>query len=482
MSSHASNPLPVRILIIDDDEGDFMLTSDYISDIPDQNFQIDWCPNYKEASRALNGATHDIYFIDYYLGAKTGIDLLREAIQNDCKEPIILLTGQGNQKIDMEAMRLGAADYLIKSELTSEKLDRCIRYSLERAATLKQSQLNERKFRTIFERSKDAIFIATDKLEFKNLNEAATELFGLKPEELLRSNFYDFLFNASLKEDIEKKLLSQKEVIDYTVELRTKDNTKKSCLLSASLETDASGNLYIQGIIRDISILKKVEEIKTQAEKLEAKGMLIRTLAHEVRNPLHNIILSLGYLKSETSPENEEFLNVIDRNSKRINDLINELMDSNQYHKMKLEVLPLQSVMQATIEKAVDRILLHKIKLNFDYPPEEANILADKEKLQIAFLNVLINAIEATEEEKGELTIIISSQPNFHKVVIKDNGCGMTPDDVARLFEPYFTSKPKGMGLGLAATYSILQSHKAEIEVDSLLNEGTTFTITFPSL
>src|ERR1700712_658014 len=107
---------PVRILIVDDDEGDFLLTSEFIQDIPDQKFQIDWCGSYKQASKALLQATHDIYFVDYYLGAKTGIDLLREAIVNDVKEPIVLLTGQGNQKIDLEAMRSGAVDYLIKSE------------------------------------------------------------------------------------------------------------------------------------------------------------------------------------------------------------------------------------------------------------------------------------------------------------------------------------------------------------------------------
>ena len=86
------------------------------------------------------------------------------------------------------------------------------------------------------------------------------------------------------------------------------------------------------------------------------------------------------------------------------------------------------------------------------------------------------------ENGKGELTITISTKSNFHHVQIRDNGCGMSPEDTSRLFEPYFTTKPKGMGLGLAATSAILQSHKAEINVSSVLTQGTTFTITFPSL
>ena len=482
MNRAVSSPRPVRILIIDDDEVDFWIISDFIQDIPEQKFQIDWCPDYKNGSSALRNSTHDIYFVDYYLGAKTGIDLLKEALENECKEPIILLTGQGNQKIDLEAMRLGAVDYLIKSQLTSEQLDRCIRYSLERAATLRESRASERKFRTIFERSKDAIFIASNQLDFKNINSAATDLFGYRPDELLHLSLSELFVNRSEKEEILEKLNEQKEVIDHKIELLTKDKIKKSCILSASLETDPTGNLYVQGIIHDISILKRVEEIKLASEKMEAKGMAIRTLAHEIRNPLHNIILTLGYLKSETSSENQEFLNVIDRNSTRINDLINELMDSNQYYKMKLEVIPLQVVMKEAIEKAIDRIQLSKVKLNFSYPPSDAQALLDKEKMKIAFLNIIVNAIEAMEEDKGELTIAISSQPNFHKVQIKDNGRGISPENITKLFEPYFTTKPKGMGLGLATTHAILQSHKAEIEVSSIVNEGTTFTITFPSL
>jgi PAS domain S-box-containing protein len=472
----------VRILIIDDDEGDFLLTKEFIQDIPGQNFQIDWCGSYKQGAKSIHGATHDIYFIDYYLGAKTGIDLLKEAIQAECKEPIVLLTGQGNQKIDLEAMRSGAVDYLIKSELTSEKLDRCIRYSLERAATLKEARANERKFRTIFERSKDTIFISNDQLRFTNVNAAANELLGYSLDELLQMSIYDLIQVKSEKDELFAKIRDRSEVLDFQVEFTTRDQLKKNCILSASYETDSQGNDYIQGIIRDISLLKKVEEIKLQSEKLEAKGMVIRTLAHEIRNPLHNITLSLGYLKNEVSEDNLEFLNVIDRNSKRINDLINELMDSNQYYKMKLEVTPLQAVMTETIEKATDRITLSKIRLDFTYPAEKAYALVDKEKLKIAFLNIIINAIEAMEEETGILTITISSTHDHHRITIGDNGCGMSEEDTGKLFEPYFTSKPKGMGLGLAATYAIVQSHKADIEVHSVLKEGTTFTVTFPSL
>ncbi|HEV8512871.1 MAG TPA: ATP-binding protein [Cyclobacteriaceae bacterium] len=469
-------------MIVDDDEEDFVIIRDLITDISQQNFQVDWCMNFETGSSALRNSTHDIYFIDYHLGPKTGIDLLKDAIEHNCEKPIILLTGQGNKKIDLEAMHLGAVDYLIKSQISSEQLDRCIRYSLEQAITLKKSRSNELKFRMIFERSKDLIFISNNQLEFQSVNSASKELLGFEKEELLYENTSRIFSDQSDKNQILKMLNEEKKLIDHNIDLLTKDKTIKNCLFSASFENDETGNTHVQGIIHDISILKKVEEIKAQSEILEVKGEAIRMLAHEVRNPLTNIILSTECLNGDTSAENKEFLNIIRRNSKRINDLITELLDSNQYHKLNLEIIPLQTVIDEAIQDASDRIELKKIKVNTVFPSYEALALIDKGKMRMALLNIIVNATEAMKQEEGELTISIQSNWNFHIIEIKDNGSGISPENIEKLFQPYFTTKTTGLGLGLAATSAILQSHKAEIEVSSIIDIGTIFTIKVPSL
>ena len=116
------------------------------------------------------------------------------------------------------------------------------------------------------------------------------------------------------------------------------------------------------------------------------------------------------------------------------------------------------------------------------YANEACYIMANKEKLKIAFLNIIINAIEAVQSVTGELIISVNSAKDTHIVTIKDNGCGIPEENISRLFEPYFTSKRNGMGLGLAASLNILQSHKANIDVTSVVKQGTTFTITFPAV
>ncbi|GAC1488888.1 MAG: hypothetical protein NVS1B13_17770 [Flavisolibacter sp.] len=137
-------PPNVRLLIVDDDEDDFFITSEYLKPIREYQLQIDWCFRYNDAISFLENHKYDMYFVDYRLGAKTGLDFLKEAVKFNCEEPIVLLTGKGNKDVDIEAMQMGATDYLIKTELTTDKLERCIRYSLERTAYLKALRANEK--------------------------------------------------------------------------------------------------------------------------------------------------------------------------------------------------------------------------------------------------------------------------------------------------------------------------------------------------
>jgi signal transduction histidine kinase len=106
--------------------------------------------------------------------------------------------------------------------------------------------------------------------------------------------------------------------------------------------------------------------------------------------------------------------------------------------------------------------------------------MGNKEKLKIAFLNIILNAIEAMPNITGELDIEVNTINKIHTVTVIDNGSGIPEEHISRLFEPYFTSKRNGMGLGLAATLNILQSHKAHIDVTSAIDEGTKFSISFP--
>ena len=470
---------PVRILIIDDDEDDFILTSGFIKGIEDRTFDIQWCYNYKSALEQIASKKFHLYFVDYRLGAKTGIDLLAEAMKMNCEEPIILLTGKGNSAIDKQAMQMGAVDYLIKSELTAEKLERCIRYALERAASTKALRANERKYRNIFEKSKEAVFTTDRSLVFKDVNEAMVNLMGTERNQLIKHTLYQFIDNDNIRAGIRTKLEETGEVNDLEMEVINSKGKRRNCILYLSTELDSNNNHYVQGILHDITNQKKTERATLLAEKLAATGRLVRTLAHEVRNPLSNIHMSLEQLSSFTKGEERVYIDIIDRNGKRINDLITELLTSSKPTEMVFEKVVLQTAVDETIGIALDRLTLKQIKLKVNYPDFPCYIRADKEKLKIALLNIIINAIEAIENVKGELTISLYHTEESYALEISDNGCGIPQENLSKLFEPYFTSKRNGIGLGLASTLNIIQAHNASIEVKSKVNVGTSFVINF---
>ncbi|BAB78006.1 two-component response regulator [Nostoc sp. PCC 7120 = FACHB-418] len=134
----------VRVLLVDDGESDYILTCNWFSEFRVANCKLEWVDNYEAAKVAIAKNQHDIYLVDYRLGSRSGLELLREAIADGCTSPIILLTGQGDGEIDIEAMKAGAVDYLEKNQLNAPLLERSILYAIERKQTEKKSVNKQR--------------------------------------------------------------------------------------------------------------------------------------------------------------------------------------------------------------------------------------------------------------------------------------------------------------------------------------------------
>jgi signal transduction histidine kinase len=128
----------IRILLVDDDEDDYIITKDIVREMPQGKYSLDWASSFEDALAAILQKNHDLYLIDYRLGAHTGLELIGEAVNSGCTSPLILLTGQGDREIDEQAMKAGAADYLVKGTLNPVQLERAIRYSIEHAIHLEK--------------------------------------------------------------------------------------------------------------------------------------------------------------------------------------------------------------------------------------------------------------------------------------------------------------------------------------------------------
>ena len=471
----------IRILIVDDDEDDYFILAEYIKEIEGSKFVIEWCSDYDEALKKIRDRKYHIYFVDYRLGHHTGLELLQEVYSDEFYDPVVLLTGKGNKDIDIKAMQSGATDYLVKSELNTEKLERCIRYSLDRADDLKELKAREIKYRNLFENSKDAIFIVDENLIFSEANHAASMLFSSKIKELMGKSLYDFIRSEQQGRQVAQLVDGKENINDLKIEIENNRGESIFCLLSLSFIESHDGSYFIHGILHDMTNIRRAEAANLQAQKLAANERLMRTLAHEIRNPLNNIGLSLDYLTvpaGEDESQND-LVSIMQRNCVRINHIITELLDLTKPPELTFQPCSLQEILDESIAISSDRINLQKIEVQKNYAPVPLVIPANKSKLTIAFTNILINAVEAMSGGNGKLSIGAEEFPSRYAVSIKDNGNGIPEEYLPKLFEPFFTLKKNGVGLGLAASYSIFQSHKANVYVESKIDKGTEFVITF---
>lgn len=242
---------------------------------------------------------------------------------------------------------------------------------------------------------------------------------------------------------------------------------------------------YQKELQQQIAELDKANEalvLMKRSEKFLATGRIARTIAHEVRNPLTNIDLAVAQIKADMPAEgdnNAMLFDMVNRNSKRINHLISELLDATRFAELNFAPASINELLDEALGLAKDRLELNDIRVEKKYSSDICNISVDAEKVKIAFLNLIVNAIEATEPHTGLLTICTKAANNKCIVEITDNGRGMTEEQLNKVFEPYFSTKEKGNGLGLTNTANIILNHKGDISVSSKPGKGTTFIIKF---
>ena len=473
----------IKVLLIEDDEDDVLLIREYLAEVKNFDFEVSWEPDSLLARKRMLEGGHDIFLIDYRLGSENGLDLIKFIQDKGVLTPAIILTGQGDLKVDIDASSYGASDYLVKTELNPSMLERSIRYALSQFKIVRELDEKEKKYRTLFERSIDPIFLATDKLMLMDVNNSFLRFSGYSNVEGASMTINSIFANVEDYDYFRKTLQEKEQIRDFEVFLVTKSGEKKACLLNCVFIPDqVSGFCCYQGIIHDLTLRKQAENDMLIAERLSLTGKIARTIAHEVRNPLTNLNLALDQLRSEIPTDNESaklYGDIIERNANRIEQLVGEMLNSSKPRQLQLELTAVSEIMNDTISLAIDRIKLSQMQLLTNYQDDLPRILADKSKIQIAFLNILINAIEAMTPGKGVLKIDISISGKILTVAISDNGKGMSALDLGKMFDPFFTGKQSGMGLGLTSTKNILNSHSAQIEVKSELNKGTTFYINF---
>jgi signal transduction histidine kinase len=264
-------------------------------------------------------------------------------------------------------------------------------------------------------------------------------------------------------------------------------------LVTFNIESQAKKKATIQAESYHDQLEKRVVELATanrellelrSLERFTSMGRVARVIAHEIRNPLTNIDLSASHLENDnlTREDKKLFLDIISRNSRRINELINELLSATKFTDLQYEEILVDNLLDESLYEAIDRAQLNNVSIDKKYSKEKIWLNVDRSRMKIAILNIIVNAMEAMNGENNRLSLETNQSGDQCIIAIRDNGNGMDEETIAKIFDPYFTSKTNGNGLGMTNTQNIILNHKGKIEVFSEEGNGTSFIITLSVL
>ncbi len=385
-------------------------------------------------------------------------------------------------------------------------------------AALKESN---RFLTNIIENIPDMIFVKdVENLHFRLVNKAGEALLGHSRESLYGKNDRSFFprdeADFFIKKD--REALSSKKELDIPEEAiltRGKGprilHTKKIPIL------DEKGDpIYLLEISEDITERKRADLAKKESEQKHKKlvdekvlsqdelkvsyaelkvsqdelvrserlaytGRIAASIAHEIRNPLTNVSLSVRQLKKggRIKPEGLIHGEIIERNVARINFLITELLNCARPAKLNPQSYDMHQVIQDALTTEKGKILSQKVKVVKRFIAQPSILKIDKEHMGRVLLNLIENAVDAMPD-RGKLTISTEIKNGLFLLKVEDSGKGIPEKDIIRIFDPFFSTKPQGVGLGLVTCYGIIVSHGGTIEVESKWRKGTTFTIYLP--
>jgi two-component system sensor histidine kinase PilS (NtrC family) len=324
-------------------------------------------------------------------------------------------------------------------------------------------------------------------------NRAAESILGMRQADVRGRSLLE-VFNPTMPQFCERILSVLKlSKPNYRTELEIPGEGGKRLplgLTASVLGDEQSGIRGIIAIFQDLTQAKQMEAALLEADRLAAVGELSARIAHEIRNPLASISGSVEVLKNEiqVTGENARLMELIVKESERLSRVLSDFLAYARTGPVRSTKVELVSVAGDTVELLRhDPNLPRGVKLEFRSNPSTVYVIAEEDQVRQVLINLITNAIQAVDPDHGSIMVELAAPESNQGVFatewislrVVDNGCGFTPEDRSRVFEPFFSRKKGGTGLGLAIVKRCLDNIGARITVDSIPGKGTTFSILF---
>ena len=480
----------VRILLVEDDEDDYLLTMDLIKEIRDAAHEIVWACSFEDGIEKLIATQFDVCLVDFRIGGRTGLDFVQETKWMGLTVPIVFLTGMGDRQTDIAAMQAGAYDFLQKSDLTAAMLDRAIRYSVSLAESRRVLQEHTVLLQATLDNTGAAIAAVDQAGKLVTWNDRFVEL-ALKVSTALER---DSMESSKLPDLSNIRLVEWLPMFGQSWD---EFDSGDGQILSIRRNNTADGGAVI--VCNDITQHKRAEQAMRdamlQAESASAsKSAFLANISHELRTPLNAIIGFAELMMSHSHgpvgcTEYEGYVSFIKDSGDTLLRIINATLDlsrieANEYpldlHDVFVEEMVASSVRQISHDAQTKRI-------QFEVSVESDGLCVTVDENAIGKVLALLfsNAIKFSHSE-GVITIAAKSTGEAVMLTVSDTGIGMDTSELERAMTSFsqvddqLTRKYDGAGLGLPLARALVELHGGSLSIQSRRDEGTVISIILP--
>ena len=461
-----------------------------------------------DAQRFLAHQNVELILLDLGLPDATELMAVEPVLRAAPNSAVVILTGLDRDDIVEQALHLGVEDYLVKGNFTTEGLSRSIRYGIGRRQAKNALFANERRFRSLIENASDVVVVLDDDGLILYASPSATTRLGYPMEEVIEQSVFDFIHEQDL-EIMRARLADCLEngprdasASASASEVRIRGQQGNWRTFNVTV-TDLRHDPAVGGIVvnaRDVTEQRAAEAVMHKAQRLESVGLLAGGMAHDFNNLLTIIAaqnaLALAKLPADSGARSH--INNATRTIGAAARLTRQLLDYAGRGGVQLEAVDVSTFLTEG-SGWISATMPKNIRLRLDLSQNLPTVDIDPAQLQQILLNIVVNAVDAIGTSGGAITVTTETAHlargqldtyllgpdrapgDYVKVQVMDTGAGMDEAVVHQIFDPFYSTKAAGHGLGLAAVLGILRAAGGAIRVHSQPAHGTTFTVLLPA-